>query len=225
MPMLRAVPATCSFACSRSSVLRSGSLIWAISVTWASVIDAAAVAARRARCLLDAGGLANQERGRRRLQREAEGPVLEDGDLDRHDLAALVLGAGVVLLAEVHDRHAVGAQRGTDRRRRRCLTGRDLDLDHCGRLASSFALGCVDGSNRPSRLPSRRRVRWLAPDQWPVVRPVSSAHGDGRRRCAADVYGPAVDGTSGRERLASADARACRPGRTRARPGSRDRRC
>ena len=38
MPMLRAVPTTWALAASRSLALRSGILIWAISVTWASVM-------------------------------------------------------------------------------------------------------------------------------------------------------------------------------------------
>ena len=40
------------------------------------------------------------------------------GDLDRDDRAPLRLGLGVVLLAEVHDRHAVRAERRAHRRRR-----------------------------------------------------------------------------------------------------------
>ena len=53
-------------------------------------------------------------------------------DLDRDDRPPLRLGGGVVGLAEVHDRHAVRAERGADRRRRGGRAGRDLDLDDCG---------------------------------------------------------------------------------------------
>ena len=79
------------------------------------------VGARVRRALLDARGLPQQERGGRRLGDERERPVLEDRDLGRDHHAALVLGRGVVRLAEVHDVDAVRAERGTDRRRRRGL--------------------------------------------------------------------------------------------------------
>src|SRR5690606_13222420 len=87
------------------------------------------LAARRGRGLVDARGLAQQHRRRRGLEDEAERAVLVDGDLDRDDRAPLALGLRVVRLAEVHDGHAVRAQRGADRRRGRALPGGDLDLD------------------------------------------------------------------------------------------------
>src|SRR5579875_873226 len=40
-PMDRAVPATVALAASRSLALRSGILVWAISVSWASVMEPA----------------------------------------------------------------------------------------------------------------------------------------------------------------------------------------
>ena len=87
--------------------------------------------------LLDARGLTDQERRRRRLGDEGERAVLEDRDLGRDHEPALVLGRGVVRLAEVHDVDAVRAERGADRRRRRGLPGLDLDLDT---VAASFFL-------------------------------------------------------------------------------------
>ena len=38
-----------------------------------------------------------------------EGTILVNGDLDRDDLAHLVLRLGIVCLAEIHDVHAVGS--------------------------------------------------------------------------------------------------------------------
>src|SRR3954469_703807 len=89
---------------------------------------------RLARALLDAGRLEDQSRGRRSLGDEGERAVLVDGDLDRYDVAALLLRCGVVLLAELHDVDAVLAERGPDRRRRRRGTGLDLQLDESGDL-------------------------------------------------------------------------------------------
>src|SRR5918994_150638 len=76
-----------------------------------------------------AGGLAQQHRRGGRLEDERERAILEDRDLHRHDRAPLLLGGGVVGLAEVHDGDAVGAERRADRRRGRGLAGGDLDLD------------------------------------------------------------------------------------------------
>src|SRR5262249_14005907 len=73
--------------------------------------------ADRRRALLDLGRFLEQHRGRRGLQDERERAVLVDRDLDRDDRAPLVLGLGVVLLAEVHDRHTVRTEGGADRRR------------------------------------------------------------------------------------------------------------
>src|SRR6202043_3384045 len=67
----------------------------------------------------------------RRLQDEGEGAVLVDRDLDWDDRAAHRLGGGVVLLAELHRLHAVGPERGTNRRRGRCSTRFELDLYYC----------------------------------------------------------------------------------------------
>src|SRR4051794_29552936 len=53
-------------------------------------------ALRRTGALGDTGGLDEQARGRRRLEDEAEGPVLVDADLGGDDVAALSLGLGVV---------------------------------------------------------------------------------------------------------------------------------
>src|SRR5207244_6986915 len=55
------------------------------------------------RRLGDAGSSPQQHRGRRCLGDEGERPILEHGDLRRHDRPPLGLGGGVVLLAELHD--------------------------------------------------------------------------------------------------------------------------
>ena len=127
--MERAVPSIWSFAASRSSVLRSGSLVAAIAATWLGGDAPGDALARRLGALVDAGGLADQHRRRRRLGDERERAVLVDRDLDGDDGAALRFGASVVLLAEVHDGQTMGAERGTDGRSRGGATGGDLDLD------------------------------------------------------------------------------------------------
>ena len=121
MPIERAVPATCAIAPSRSMALRSGILVSAIWRTCASVTLPTFSVRAFCGALLDAGGLLEQERRRRRLGDERERPVLVDRDLGRDHHAALVLGRGVVRLAEVHDVDAVRTERGTDRRRGRRL--------------------------------------------------------------------------------------------------------
>src|SRR3954447_2283425 len=89
---------------------------------------------RLARALLDTGRLEDQPSRRRSLGDERERAVLVDGDLDRYDVAALGLGRGVVLLAELHDVDAVLAQRRPDRRGGGGGTGVDLELDEAGDL-------------------------------------------------------------------------------------------
>src|SRR5215469_2830479 len=84
---------------------------------------------RLAAALLDARGLLDQLRRRRRLRDEGERPVLVDGDLHGDDVAALRLGGGVVLPAEVHDVDAVRAQGRAHRRRRRGHSRVQLHLD------------------------------------------------------------------------------------------------
>ena len=55
---------------------------------------------------------------------------LEDGDLDGDDGARLVLGPGVVLLAEHHDVHAVLTEGRAHGRRRVGFTGLKGQLDY-----------------------------------------------------------------------------------------------
>jgi hypothetical protein len=81
---------------------------------------------RLAAALLHPGGLEQELRRGRGLELEVERAILVHGDLDRHDGAALRLGRGVVSLAELHDVHAVLAERRADRRRRVGHAGRDL---------------------------------------------------------------------------------------------------
>ena len=76
------------------------------------------VAVRLARALLEPDRLLDQHRGRRGLRDERERAVLEDRDLDRDDRAGVLLGLRVERLAELHDVHAVLAQRRADRRSR-----------------------------------------------------------------------------------------------------------
>src|SRR5690606_38722892 len=87
------------------------------------------VLVRLATALLHTRGLQQQLGGRRGLQLEVEGAVFVNGDLDRHHIAALVLGRGVVGLAELHDVDAVLTQSRTNWRRRVSLTSLDLQLD------------------------------------------------------------------------------------------------
>src|SRR5439155_13588957 len=126
------------------------------------------------RTLLDARGLTEKKRRRRRLGDEAERPVLEDRDLRRNDLAALVFGRGVVRLAEVHDVDPVRTERGPDRRRGRRLPRLDLDLHrrrdallrHCLCSASArlcFALLRFRSATSASAPPFALLVRSLAP--------------------------------------------------------------
>src|SRR3954453_19664515 len=83
---------------------------------------------RDCRALLQARGLLDHLRRRRRLGDEREGAVFVDGDLDRHDVATHGFGLGVVRLAELHDADAVRTERGTDRRGLRRGTGLELHL-------------------------------------------------------------------------------------------------
>src|SRR3954453_20829472 len=89
---------------------------------------------RDARALGDAGGLLDELGGRRGLGDEREAAVLVDRDLHGDHLAALRLGGSVVRLAELHDVHTVGAERGTHRRSRSRRPGVQLHLDERGDL-------------------------------------------------------------------------------------------
>ena len=119
MPMERAVPATCCLAASRSLALRSGILVWAISVEL-GVGDRGRpsrgrASARPSRCR------------RRRAAAPGVGGVLVMNVNERSSKIVISTGmivprwlsvCGVVLLAEVHDVHAVGTERGADGRGR-----------------------------------------------------------------------------------------------------------
>ena len=118
MPMLRAVPSTIRIADSMESVLRSTSLVWAISRTCGARHLADLVLVRHRRGLRDARRALEQDRGRRRLHHEGERPVLVDRHHHRQDQAFLGAGLGVEALAELHDVDAVLAERRAHRRRR-----------------------------------------------------------------------------------------------------------
>jgi len=112
------------------------------------------VLVRNAGALLDAGGF-EQEHGRGRgLGDERERAVGEDGDDDRDDEALVLRRARVERLAELHDVHAVLAERGADGRSGRCLSRGNLELDVTGDLFSHLRI--LIASERLSALPSRR---------------------------------------------------------------------
>ena len=140
MPIERAVPAMIFAAWSMSFALRSGILVCAISRTWSVVTLATLVLCGSPQPLSTPAAFEQQPGGRRGLGDEGERAVLVDRDLDRDDLAALRLGGRVVLLAELHDVHAVLAQRGADRRGR----GRPAPAWICSLMtAASFFLGGI----------------------------------------------------------------------------------
>jgi len=84
---------------------------------------------------------------------------LEDGDLDGDDGARLVLGPGVVLLAEHHDVHTLGKEEGAGRTGRSALEIRScLRVRYGGakkglgsRRAGRRARGGVETATRPKR--------------------------------------------------------------------------
>src|SRR5207249_4840238 len=87
------------------------------------------LAVRLTGALLEPQRLLDQHRGWRRLGDEIERAVLVDRDLDRDDAAVLLRGLRVERLAELHDVHAVLAERRADRRGRVRLAAGDLELD------------------------------------------------------------------------------------------------
>ena len=100
-------------------------------------------AVRLGRALLEPQRLLDQDGGRRRLRDEREAAVLVDRDLDRGDAAVLLRRLRVERLAELHDVHAVLAERRADRRRRVGLPAGDLELDQCENFfAICFCLSC-----------------------------------------------------------------------------------
>ena len=128
--MLRAVPVTVRIADSRFVVLRSTSLILAISstcffVTLPTLLRfGSAEPFAMIRCALQ------QNRSRRRLQNEGERAV----GVDRHEhrenhSVRLLLRLGVELFAEIHDVQAVWTERRADWRRRSRFARRKLQLD------------------------------------------------------------------------------------------------
>src|SRR4051794_7142534 len=119
--------------------------------------------ARGRRPLVDAGRSPQENGSRRGLDDERERPVLEHRDLGGNDRAPLGLGGRVVLLAELHDVHAVGTQGGTDRRGGGGRSRRDLDLDDRGDASFGHAF--------PSSWWSWRRRRRLPPCLIKALRP------------------------------------------------------
>src|SRR5258706_9095867 len=84
----------------------------------------------RAAPFFNADGLADQHRRGRRLHDEGEGAIRIHRNDDRNRQALLLLlGLRVELLAELHDVHALLAQRRPDRWRGVCRTRRHLQLD------------------------------------------------------------------------------------------------
>jgi hypothetical protein len=113
-PMLRAVPATISIAASTSFAFRSGHLLLGDVTQLRGGERAHLVAVGDAGSLLDAGGLLDQLCHRRLLEDERERAVLVDREDGRDHLAAHLLGRVVVLLAELHDVHAVLPEGGAN---------------------------------------------------------------------------------------------------------------
>src|SRR5438132_1613070 len=143
-------------------------------------------AARRLRGPLEPGRRAQEHRRRGRLGDERERTVLEDGDLDGDDRAPLALRLGVVHLAEVHDVHAVRAQRRAHRGRWRGVAGGNLDL-HDGRDAlfghQSFATwlkSSSTGVSRPKML--TRTLSFIWSSLISAICPEKSANGPSRTR-------------------------------------------
>src|SRR3954451_25369828 len=87
------------------------------------------LAVRLPGALLDAGGLLDEHRGRRRLRDERERAVPVDRDHDGDRGAGLILGLRVERLAELHDVDAVLAQGRADGRRGWRLAAGGLELD------------------------------------------------------------------------------------------------
>src|SRR6185436_5041278 len=131
------------------------------------------VGVRRAAALLDADGLADQHRGRRRLQNEGEAAIAVHGDHHRRRQPLLqALRLRVERLAELHDVHALLTERRTDRRARIRLACRNLQLD----VASNF-LGhvCLSGCKRCGSRSSpsvnyKEKIRPFRPDRNPIPR-------------------------------------------------------
>src|SRR5262249_31746728 len=92
---------------------------------------------RLGRTLLDACGPLQEADGRRGLEYGREAWVLEDRDLGRNDLAALLRRALVVRPAELHDVDSVGAKHRTHRGGRRGLAGLEFDLQDRANLLLS----------------------------------------------------------------------------------------
>ena len=86
-PIERAVPAMIFAAWSTSCALRSGSLLLGDLAQLRRADRADLVAVRLARALVEARGLLDEHRGRRRLRDERERAVLVDRDDDRDDRA------------------------------------------------------------------------------------------------------------------------------------------
>src|SRR5438094_1442739 len=121
-------------------------------------------AVRLRRAFIDTGGTLQQLDRGRRLEHEGEAAVLEDGDQRRHDITGLLSRALVVGLGELHDVDAVRAKRGSDRRRRSCLAGLQLELEYRSDLllTHTYLYVCVWALSAPSR-PAAGRARPASP--------------------------------------------------------------
>src|SRR6516165_2582725 len=121
--MLRAVPITVRIADSRLVVLRSTSLILAISST-CFFVTLPTLLRFGSGTLGDVGGALEQHGGRRSLQNETKSTVAVHRYQHRENHPVRLFGGlGVELLAEIHDVQTVRAERRAHGRRGRGFPG------------------------------------------------------------------------------------------------------
>ena len=92
------------------------------------------VTLRNARTALEFKLLLDELGGRGSLGDEVKAAILIDADLDRNDVAGLVLRGGIESLAELHDIDLGGTKGRSDGRGRVGLAGGDLELYEVGDL-------------------------------------------------------------------------------------------
>lgn len=124
--MLLAVPATMRIADSTVKQFKSGILSSAIAFTWSQVISATLLRLGCAEPLLSLAASLSWTATGGGLDYEVEALVSVVGDYYREHLAGFVLGAGIELLAKLHDVDALGTQCRAYWGRRVCSAAFDL---------------------------------------------------------------------------------------------------